>query len=529
AKLAQIWAEQLGIETVGVTDNFFALGGHSLKGVMLIKQMQKQFRVDVPLRELFKRPTIREIAQWMQEAGEFRYAAIEPAAEQPYYPVSEAQRHMLSLAMLEQVGTSYNMPSVHVVEGNFDTERFERVIRKLVERHESLRTSFDFVNHEAVQVVHPPDAFAIQRLQATEETIELVIQDFIRPFDLMEAPLFRVGLVEINETRHYLLFDMHHIISDGVSKDILIRELVAAYTGHTLPELRIQYKDFAVWQQEYMASTAFLQQKNYWLTRFAEPVPALRLPTDHKRSEARSFAGGMHTFELDREMTARLHKLTQKTGTTLYMVLLAAYQVLLSKYSGQTDLAVGTPVAGRPHADLAAMMGVFINTLVMRNQPTGDKTFAEFLAEVKESTLEAFDHQDYSFAALVKELGLTPTLDRNPLFDTMFIMQNIERQAFQLDDVELTAYPLSQQTAKMDLSLAVEEKFGTLVFGFEYSTQLFEARSIAQMADSYLTLLRTIVESEDVQIKHLQVVDAAGAADLEELEDLMDEDIEFSF
>ena len=282
------------------------------------------------------------------------------------------------------------------------------------------------IDGEPVQRVHKELDFKLSYTETKEEDIPSIIEEFIRPFDLSKAPLLRIGLAKVSEHKHIFLFDMHHIISDGISMNILIKEFISLYGGEKLPELKIQYKDFSAWQNELFKTEGIKKQEEYWLNTFSGEIPVLNMPTDYPRPAVQSFEGDSIDFNVDSELTKELNKLAAETGSTLYMVLLAAYNVLLSKYTGQEDIVVGSPIAGRQHADLDNIIGMFVNTLAMRNFPESSKTFKEFLAEVKDNALRAYENQDYQFEELVEKLNIPRDMSRNPLFDTMFVMQNTD-------------------------------------------------------------------------------------------------------
>ncbi|WP_256026005.1 condensation domain-containing protein, partial [Paenibacillus polymyxa] len=345
----------------------------------------------------------------------------------------------------------------------------------------TLRTRFELVDNEPMQWIEDTVPFEVEytkvQVESTttatytrisEEAQERVRQ-FIRPFDLKAAPLLRVGLVDLGvqgveqESQHLLMLDMHHIVSDGASMEVLTDEFVRLYGGEELSPLRIQYKDYAVWQQSETHQEWMQRQEAYWLGTFRGGVPVLDLSTDFARPAVRSTAGDTVVFGLEREVSERLKELAAYTGSTLYMVLLAAYTTLLHKYTGQEDIVVGTPIAGRPHAELSNLVGVFINTLAIRNYPSSDKTFLDYLQEVKEHALSAYEHQDYPFEELVEQLNLTRDTSRNALFDTMFELKTLEQQELLLEGLTLSSYPLENHTAKFDLTLdAVEQPEGIL-------------------------------------------------------------------
>ena len=346
--LAEIWQELLGVAQVGVHDNFFDLGGHSLKAMMLISRIHRQFEVEVGLRDVFRHPVLKELAAVIAVQGKSEYATISQVEERPYYPVSSAQKRMYVLSEMEGAGTSYNTPFVLRLEGKLDRERLKAAMNQLIARHEALRTSFELSGEDVVQIIHPSVAFTLGEKRCTEAEAKARVEAFIRPFDLTQAPLLRVEVLQLAEENHLLLLDMHHIISDGVSMGVFVEEFARLYTGEALPEMRIQYKDYAVWEQERQDSEAMKAHEAYWLERFGGELPVMQLPLDNPRSALQQSEGDRMAFTLDRELTTGLRRLAEETETTLYMVLLTAYKTLLFRYTGQEDLIVGTPVAGGP-------------------------------------------------------------------------------------------------------------------------------------------------------------------------------------
>ena len=382
-------------------------------------------------------------------------------------------------------------------------------MHQLVARHESLRTSFELIEGEAVQVIHPSVTFAIGEKKALESEVSALVEAFIRPFELSQAPLLRVELIELDDAQHLLLLDMPHIISDGVSMGVLVDDFMKLYAGEELSPLRIQYKDYAVWEQARQGSDVMVEHAAYWQHTFAGELPVLQLPTDLPRPAVRSFEGDRMTFTLEASLTAGLRRLAEETGATMYMVLLAAYKVLLSKYTGQEDLIVGTPIAGRAHADVDHVMGMFVNTLALRSYPTGEKTFAGFLEEVKQQTLEAFAHQAYPFETLVEQLDVARDLSRNPLFDTMFVLQNTEMQTLELPGLRVVPYASEHRMAKFDLTLEAAEGEEELHFSLEYSTALFKVETISRMVSHFRHLLEAAVSEPKARIADLELLTEA--------------------
>jgi amino acid adenylation domain-containing protein len=508
-QLAVLWQEVLGVEKVGIDDNFFELGGHSLKATMLVGRIHKQFKAEIALQQVFQFPTIATLAAYLAKSSGSAYASISPALQQEYYSMSAAQKRLYFLQQITPAGISYNLPGAFIVEGNLNRDRLRRTLLKLIQRHEAFRTSFEIVEGEPVQRIHPQGELEISCQQAKEQQFSEIIADFIQPFDLRMAPLLRVGLIKISATKHLLLFDMHHIISDGTSYGILVKEFIDGYEGKDWPELRIQYKDYTVWQNEFLKSEAFKQQKSFWLSCFQDEIPVINLPIDYPRPAVQNLTGERIRFEMGPELTKKCNQMAMETGTTLYMILLAVYNILLSKYSGQEDIIVGSPVAGRLHPDLEQVIGVFINILAMRNYPVSFKTFREFLSDVRVNSLKAYENQDYQFEELVGDLNLRRDLSRNPLFNVMFILQNTNRFQVESSNLKFTPYSFDNKTVQCDLTLKTVEIDGKLMNTFEYSTELFNRETILRLIDSLRLILQTVLENPSITIADIEVLTPA--------------------
>ncbi|WP_377862967.1 amino acid adenylation domain-containing protein [Bacillus velezensis] len=503
-KLCALWEEVLKNGPVGIRDHFFERGGHSLKATALVSRIAKEFGVQVPLQDIFARPTVEELASVIQDLEESPYEAIQPAQTQDTYPVSSAQKRMYVLQQLEDGGVGYNMPAVLELTGPLDRGRLEETFRQLVERHESLRTSFETgPDGEPVQRIHDSVPFQLDEAESADA--------FVRPFCLEEAPLFRAALVKESDERHLLLTDMHHIISDGVSVNTLIKEFGELYAGRSLAPMRLQYKDYAVWQRSFQEKEGYQKQEAYWLKRLEGELPVLELPADKPRPAVRSFAGGSVSCALDAETASGLHRIARDHGSTLYMVLLAAYNTLLARLSGQEDIIVGSPIAGRPHKDLEPILGMFVNTLAIRTEPKGDKRFTDYLAEVRQAALEAYEHQDYSFEELVERLGVQRDTSRNPLFDVMFVLQNMERESLVLNKLHLAqAADTSHKTAKFDATLyASEGSDGSISFDFEFNTDIYQKQTIEKWLCYFTRILTKVIENQAIPLGDIHVLDNA--------------------
>ncbi|WP_149096475.1 non-ribosomal peptide synthetase, partial [Paenibacillus terrae] len=508
SQLVKIWEEVLGYSGIGVLDNFFDLGGHSLRATTLVSKVHQELNVELPLRDVFRYSTIEEMALAISRIGEQSFSSIPLAGARAYYPLSSAQKRLFILNQLEGADQSYNMPGVLLLEGSIDRSLLEKAFRGLIARHETLRTGFEIVQGEAIQRIYESVDFAVEYRHASEEEAPEVVQAFIRPFDLAKPPLLRAELVELAAERYLLMFDMHHIVSDGVSMDVLVEELVRLYGGESLEPLRIQYKDYAVWQQSDEQKVQLKREEAYWLDRYRGELPVLEMPTDYPRPAVQSFEGQTLTSFVDEATNEGLKQLAAQRGTTLYMVLLAAYTVLLHKYTGQDDLIVGTSIAGRTHGDTQPLIGMFVNTLALRNYPASEKTFLSYLEEVKETTLGAYEHQNYPFEELVDKVQVSRDLSRNPLFDTMFSLQNLEDKEFELEGLKLSPYPSEYGTAKFDLSVDVTEENGGLECSFEFATALYKESTIRRLSTHFGHLLAAIVSRPDAKIAELNLLTA---------------------
>ncbi|MGE5340424.1 MAG: amino acid adenylation domain-containing protein [Candidatus Omnitrophota bacterium] len=514
-KLAELWSDILGRrkELIGVTDNFFELGGHSLKATILISKIQKLFHVNIPLGEIFKTSTIRGLSDYIKESVKETYISIESVEKKEYYPLSSAQKRLYVLHQMDEKGISYNIPSFFILEGELDKNRFEQTFKRLIDRHESLRTSFHLIDEEPVQRIHDDVEFEISYL-ATEDTEVTAggrktvrgIENVVKSFDLTKAPLMRVGLIEIEKKTLLLAVDMHHIISDGASIEIMIKDFMAFYQGNALPRLRVQYKDFSDWQKTEKQRELIKRQAEFWLKAFEEEIPVLDLPIDFPRPVVQSFEGKAIPFEIDQTTTDLLKKLALATHTTLYMVLVTIYNIFLSKLSNQEDIVIGSPVAGRRHADWEPIIGMFVNTLALRNSPIGEKEFTAFLKEVKGNTLSAFENQDYPYEELVERVVITRDVTRNPLFDTMFVLQNTERQALEIPGLKLTPYEYESSVSKFDLTLSGIEVEGKLVLTLEYCTKLFKPETVERFIVYFKNIVNSLVENRYKKLSDFEII-----------------------
>jgi amino acid adenylation domain-containing protein len=452
----------------------------------------------------------KDIAKLSVENG--MTALITKVPEREYYAVSSLQQGMYILNQMEGVKTSYNMPVIFQIEGDLQKERLELVFQQLIKRHEALRTSFIVIDGELFQQVHREVDFKLEYLEANESEVTEVIVRFIRPFDLNSAPLLRVGLISLNEHRYLLVYDLHHIISDGSSLEILKHDFVRLYNGETLPELRIQYKDFAAWQQKFLNSELIKRQESYWLDHFAGELPVIDLPTDYPRPPVLDFNGNTVRMEIDRETTAALKKYSLQQSTTLFTTLFAAYNVFLARLTGQEELIIGVPITGRDHTDLQNTIGVFVKNLVLRNYPQFETTFETFLGLVREQVLRAFENGDYPFERLLEKLAIKRELNRNPLYDTVFnynfnytMFDSNGSQELLDGSIKFTPYLLETVMTKFDITVYVEEIDDKIGIAFNYRTSLFRKTIIEYLINQYLRLLKALSLNPGMKIKEYPI------------------------
>jgi amino acid adenylation domain-containing protein len=529
-RLVGLWSEILKVDQakIGIDGNFFELGGHSLKAVALSSVIHREFAVKMPVAEIFKRQTVKGLCEYLKGVKRESYSPINPLEKRQFYSLSSAQKRLYILQQLETVSTSYNTPLAAWLEGSLEIRKLCRCLDHLVQRHDSFRTSFRLVGEEPVQIVHGALGVEIEYYDLTPaERTDSFIENFIRPFDLSRAPLLRVGLARYSKTlpsqegthtpspqerghpsqegRHVLMVDMHHIITDGTSMGIFLREFMDMYADRGLPPLRLQYKDYAGWHDRLKEGDDIRQQKEYWLKEFEWEVPVLNLPTDHPRPEIQSFEGDHVGFSIEGRAAQGLKEVGRQESATLFMVFLAVLNVFLSRLGGQEEIVIGTPTAGRRHADLQAIIGMFVNTLVLRNYPGKDLTFPEFLRDVKEKTLLAFDNQDYQFEDLVERVSLNRDASRNPLFDVMAVEQNMDIPEIKMPGLRLAPYGSKIKTAKFDLFFFMVDGGDKLYFTVEYCSRLFRERTIARFIRYIKTIVKAVIENPDQKISEIKI------------------------
>ena len=555
--LAGIWMEVLSLEQIGIHDNFFKLGGHSLLATRVLSRAREALNEELPLRAMFESPTIAGFSEAIEKArqsGSQRGApVIATASREPHradsrsrrdherpkslkenhpdmdgamtedvfaFPVSFQQRRLWFLAQLEPEAAAYNMPGAVRLEGKLNPAMLEKSLNEIIRRHEILRTTFEDHNGEPMQVIAsglvlpllPLDLSALDEAERAARVQQLTEEEARRPMDLAEGPLLRAKLLRLGDEEHILLLTMHHIIADGWSVDVLMREMALLYGAFSegkpspLPELAIQYADYTLWQRDWLGGGTLQQQMDYWKRKLQPLPPQIELPQDRIRPIAQSYQGGRERQEIGPAVEKALRKICSQEGVTMYMSLLAAFQVLLHKYSGQEDISVGTPIAGRNQIETEPLIGFFVNTLVMRTDLSGEPTFLELLDRVREVVISAFTHQDLPFGKVVEELNPERSLSHSPLFQVMFAFQNAATTTPQSPGLRLELLDIDTATSKFDLGLDVYEERNGLTCVFEYSADLFNGDTIERLSSHFVNLLESIVAGPNRRISDLTIM-----------------------
>jgi amino acid adenylation domain-containing protein len=517
--LAEIWREVLGLERVGLEDDFFTLGGHSLLATQVLSRVRRELGVELPLRALFEASTVRALAERMDGADAADGPELVRVERGGPVPLSFAQERMWFLERMSPHAGVYNMPEAVALDGPLGVEALRRAFQALVERHEVLRTRYAEVDGQPVQDVLPPPQFALPVEDAEEAQVQARMLDDARaPFDLREGPPIRARLLRIAPERHVLLLNVHHIAADGWSWGVMLRELTLLYRAFArgeaapLAELPVQYADYAVWQRAWLHGAQMERQLAFWRARLAGAPALLELPADRPRPAEQDERGAAHHFTLAPAVAHAARSLARREGATLYMVLLAAWTATLHRWTGQDDVVVGSPVAGRARPETEGLVGLFAGSLAMRTDVGGDPAFRALLARVRETALGAYAHQDVPFEELVQALEVPRSLSHSPVFQVMFGLQNVPAGDLALDGVRARTLPTVLSTSRFDLMVLVDETEGELRALVEYATALFDAPTIERMIGHFGALLSAALADPDARISALPLLSAEERA-----------------
>ncbi|HNG95154.1 MAG TPA: condensation domain-containing protein, partial [Acidobacteriota bacterium] len=534
--IAQIWAEVLGRDSVPIDAGFFELGGHSLLAVRVLARMRDAFQVELPLRRLFEVQTVTGIAAVIDELvaqhrrGEPLNQRVPPplvAGPRPdQLPLSFSQERFWFLDQLEPGNTFYLVPAALHLRGELSLPALERAFQEVARRHEDLRTVFRIVDSQPAQVIFPEwpwgEIVRFESVSDRETAIRSVRADIKRPFDLANGPMLRVKVLQFTPQDWILLIVLHHTVADGWSLNVLTREVAQLYSAFVreeqknLPPLPVQYADYALWQRNWFSGEVLQDQLSFWTKTLGNAAKVLELPTDFPRPAIQEYRGANQRIEFPPELTQALRALSRREGVTLFMTLLAGFHLLLHRYAGQEDVLIGTPVAGRNRREIEGLIGVFVNILVLHARLSADLSFRDLLKQVRETTLDAFAHQDLPFEQLLEALHLPRDLSRSPLFQVFFVYQNAFTPLnlnLKLGELELIPFRNSGDVisgvSRYDLSLFVVETRDSVRFVFQYSTALFQAETIQRMMGHFQTLFESVVANPTAPVSELNLLTAA--------------------
>ena len=505
--IIKIWSEVFALNgSIGINHNFFDLGGHSLLAINIIHKIHKELEVEVPILVFFQKPVVKQLAKYVKGSETRTKPSIKRVEIRDHYPASPAQTRAFIIEQYDDQTAVNNQPLILRVEGNVNRKKIDGLFIQLVNRHESLRTAFEIDGLELVQKVYEKVEFKMDYIAVPKDEISVLINDFIRPFSLETAPLLRVRLVKLSKHDHLLMIDLHHIIADGKSIEILMKEFSSLYNGETLPELNVQYKDYVMWHADLMNSETVKKQKQYWLNEFKGGVPKLNLPFNSARADNEVYDAKCTYIRLDKDFVHQLEEVARERQATLFMILLTAYYTLLYKYTGQHEITVGYPIEGRPHADLQNVIGMFINVIALKGNPTDNKTFEEFLSEIKGKTLKAHENQLIQFDDLVKELKIKRGDSMNLLYNTIFMFFNVDIGNIQLQDLKLTRLEVDKNIEINDILIeAVWTKSG-IKLNIEYNANLFKQETMHEFKQNFVRVLEAVLKNPEVRLKEIEIM-----------------------
>ncbi|MBT7408878.1 MAG: amino acid adenylation domain-containing protein, partial [Methylococcales bacterium] len=519
--LSDIWSEVLGLKEVGISQNFFNLGGHSLLATQVISKIRDHFDVEVALRKLFESPTVARLAMEIEAAMQTQQGDTMPeivaVSRDQSIPLSFSQERLWFLDQLEPENALYNIPAAVELQGEINLCALEASVNQVIQRHESLRTRFRAINGKPIQIIEQDCQCSIHQISLDDGNDEQAIiakirKEIDKPFSLSTDLLIRVSILKIKKDQHILLFLLHHIVSDGWSTDVLIHEITQNYialldqTPANYKVLTIQYADFSFWQRNWLQGDVLQKQVDFWVEKLQGAPAILELPTDRPRPVVQTYVGHTSSFDFPNELSQKIKSFSRQHDVTLNMLLLTAYQILLSRYSGQDDICVGTPVANRNHSELEVLIGFFVNTIVMRTKIDSKSGFEDILKQVRQYALEAYAHQDLPFEKVVEVLQPERNMGHTPLFQVMFALQ--KQHNLEIDLPEISIKPFAGETgiSKFDLSLFIEDGEDNFTGRIEYNTDLFNESTIAQLQKHYVKLIEGMLQHPELAIAKIPLL-----------------------
>jgi surfactin family lipopeptide synthetase A len=503
-KVLEIWRKILKCNTVSVTDNFFEIGGNSLKAAEMEMMLLKEFQVELTLEMLYEKQTIRELVEVIKSLRKQKYIPI-PVIHEDIYSVSSSQKRLYYLWELDKTSIAYNIPVAFRIVGEINFKRLEDSIKRLISRHDSLRMSFHMTSEPKFKV-HDHVAFALNCINYGPSELNDKLQYLVKPFDLVKEPLFRICLLKLNNNEHTLFLDFHHIISDGISLYNFVEELFKLYSAKELQELPVQFKDYPHWERNVLLSEKIEGQEAYWLKELEGELPTLEMPLDFPRPVIFNHEGEKIEFGLKKEITEQLKNIAKANKCTRHALMFTLFNILLSKYTGQEDIIVGIPVAGRRHPDLQHVHGMFVNNLAIRSIIKGNESFTEFLTTEKNRIKEALNNQDYPFEELVQRVSGKRNISRNPVFDSMFIYQSIGVPKIENGEVTLYQHFFDPGFSKFDISMEIFDDDDSIKYNIEYSTRLFKKETITRLAAHFDNLIKRVINNPNSKLSDLHIL-----------------------
>lgn len=515
SSLVQIWSEVLQLNSIGIHDNFFELGGHSLIATQVVSRIREKFAIELPLAALFSMPTISGLAKVVEKE---QLKGLTPSVsyirhvskDQPL-PLSFSQERLWFMDQMNPGNSYYNLSEATHLYGILDVQALKTAFKELISRHEVLRTTFKIVNNEPYQQIHEEPVLDFQVIENFELN-HFIEREARQGFDLSTDPLLRIRLLKQGPNEHIIVVTMHHIVADAWSVQLLLKEITELYQASRngrepqVPKLPIQFADYAAWQRDAIQSEKFIQHKEYWKKQLRNYSGILEIPGDRSRPSVQTFKGKKHRIELPQDLIIQLKELSQKSDATLFMTLFASFSALLSRYTGQMDLVIGTPVANRNRFEIEPLIGCFVNTLPLRSDLSGNPTFAEFLSRIQTSTLNAYEHQDMPFEKIVELLNLRRDVSRQPLCQIVFVLQNVPMAEMELDGLHVESIENDLGISKFDMTLSLVEMRGKMIGAIEYNTDIYDTSTIEKFEKHWLFVLQQVVENPLKRLSELSLL-----------------------